>query len=95
DIAPTDVIMAMRNLAWKRKIVPVNFLKTVQAIYTTGHGVPNNDVNRAARVRLGMEKEPPTVHRYKEYLPGIQKILDHYGLKDQADKIVAEAEKHA
>lgn len=95
DIAPTDAIMAMRNLAFQRKIVPVNFLKTVQAIYTTGHGVPNNDVNRAARLRLGLEKEPPTVHRYKQYLPGIQKLIDHYGLKAQADKIVAEAEKHA
>ena len=95
DIAPTDVIMAMRNLAARRDIMPVNFLKTVQAIYQTGHGVPNNDVNRAARVRLGLEKEPPTVHKYKQYLPGIQKILDHYGLKARADKIVAEAEKHA
>lgn len=95
DIAPTDVIMAMRNLAAQRDIIPVNFLKTVQAIYTTGHGVPNNDVNRAARQRLGLEREPPTVHRYKQYLPGIQKILDHYGLKARADKIVAEAEKHA
>lgn len=95
DIAPTDVIMAMRNLAAQRDIIPVNFLKTVQAIYTTGHGVPNNDVNRAARVRLGLEKDPPTVHKYKQFLPGIQKILDHYGLKARADKIVAEAEKHA
>ncbi len=95
DIAPTDVIMAMRNLAAERNIMPVNFLKTVQAIYTTGHGVPNNDVNRAARLRLGLEKDPPTTHKYKDYLPGIQKILDHYGLKARADKIVAEAEKHA
>lgn len=95
DIAPTDAIMAMRNLAAQRNIVPVNFLKTVQAIYGTGHGVPNNDVNRAARERLGLEREPPTVHKFKQYLPGIQKIIDHYGLKDRADKIVAEAEKHA
>ena len=94
DIAPTDVIMAMRNLAARRDIIPVNFLKTVQAIYTTGHGVPNNDVNRAARQRLGLGREPPTVHGNKQYLPGIQKILDHYGLKARADKIVAEAEKH-
>ncbi len=41
----------MRNLAFKRGYVPVNFLKTVQAIYNSGHGVPNNDVNRAARWR--------------------------------------------
>jgi heterodisulfide reductase subunit C len=93
DIAPTDTIMAMRNFAYQRGIVPVNFLKTVQLIYTTGHGVPNNDVNRAARERLGLTRDPPTTHMYPEYIKGIQKILDHFGVKSQADKIVAEAEK--
>ena len=93
DIAPTDTIMAMRNFAYQRGIVPVNFLKTVQLIYTTGHGVPNNDVNRAARQRLGLTRDPPTTHMYPEYIKGIQKILDHFGVKAQADKIVAEAEK--
>ena len=92
DIAPTDVIMAMRNLAAKRDIVPVNFLKTVQAIYSSGHGVPNNDVNRAARQRLGMTRDPATTHMYPEYIKGIQKILDHYGLKARADRIIKERE---
>jgi heterodisulfide reductase subunit C len=68
DIAPTDVIMAMRNVAFKKDIIPVNFLKTVQAVYTTGHGVPNNDVNRAARKKLGMHPDPPTTHRHPEYI---------------------------
>jgi heterodisulfide reductase subunit C len=93
DIAPTDMIMACRNLAYQRGIVPVNFLKTVQAIYNTGHGVPNSDANRAARKRLGLGAEPPTTAMYPEFIKGIQKILDHYGVKKQADKIVAEAEK--
>ncbi len=92
DIAPTDIIMAMRNLAFKRDIIPVNFLKTVQAIYKTGHGVPNNDVNAAARVKLGMTAQPPTTHMYPEYIPGIQKILDYYKLKENADRIVKQAE---
>lgn len=92
DIAPTDIIMAMRNLAFKRDIIPINFLKTVQAIYKTGHGVPNNDVNAAARVKLGMTAQPPTTHMYPEYIPGIQKILDFYKLKENADRIVKQAE---
>ena len=93
DIAPTDVIMAMRNLATLRDIIPRNFLKTAQLIYTTGHGVPNNDVNRAARERLGLTREPPTTHMYPEYIAGIQKIMDHYGLKARADRLVAEEGK--
>ena len=94
DIAPTDVIMAMRNFAYQRGIIPVNFLKTVQLIYQSGHGVPNNDVNRAVRVRLGLNKDPPTTHTYTEYMPGIRQIIDHWHVKEIADKIVAEAEKH-
>ena len=92
DIIPTDVIMAMRNLAFKRDIVPVNFLKTVTAIYASGHGVPNNDVNRAAREKIGLSRDPPTTHSYPEYLPAIRKILDHYKLKANADRIIKERE---
>ena len=88
DIAPTDVIMAMRNLAFKRDIVPKNFLQTCQLIYNSGHGVPNNDVNRAARTKLGLPADPPTTHSYPEFIKGIQKIIDHYGLKENADRIL-------
>lgn len=91
-IAPTDIIMAMRNLAFKWDIVPRNFLKTIQLIYNTGHGVPNNDVNRAARVKLGLNAEPETTHKYPEFLPGIQKIMDHYKMKENADRILSEGE---
>lgn len=92
DLAPTDVIMAMRNLAFRRDIIPVNFLKTVQAIYSSGHGVPNNDANRMAREKLGLTRDPPTTHMYPEYVKGIQKIIDHYKLKENADRIVKERE---
>ena len=67
--------MAMRNLAFKRDIIPVNFLKTVQAIYSSGHGVPNNDVNRAAREKIGLSRDPPTTHMYPEYIKGIPYAL--------------------
>jgi len=88
DIAPTDVIMAMRNLAFLRDIVPKNFLQTCQLIYNSGHGVPNNDVNRAARTKLGLPADPPTTHSYPEFVKGIQKIIDHYELKENADRIL-------
>ena len=59
-------------------------------IYKTGHGVPNNDANRAVRERLGLPRDPPTTHTYPEYIPGIQKIIDHYNLKAEADRILSE-----
>lgn len=93
DLAPTDVIMAMRNLATQRDVIPRNVLKTAQLIYTSGHGVPNNDVNRAAREKLGLSRDPPTTHSYPEFIPGIQKILEYYGLKARADRLLAEEGK--
>ena len=90
DIAPTDVIMAMRNMAFKRDIIPKNFLMTVKLIYDSGHRVPNNDANRAARVRLGLDADPPTTHTYTEYVQGIRKIIDSCDLKANADRILGE-----
>ncbi|MDD3978291.1 MAG: CoB--CoM heterodisulfide reductase subunit C, partial [Methanomicrobium sp.] len=55
-----------------------------------GHGVPNNDVNRAAREKLGLPRNPPTTDSYPEYLDGIRKIMDHYKLKENADRILSE-----
>ncbi|MDD2626932.1 MAG: CoB--CoM heterodisulfide reductase subunit C [Candidatus Methanomethylophilus sp.] len=92
DLIPTDVIMAMRNIAAKQGIVPKNFLATVNFIYNTGHGVPNNDANRAARVKLGLDPEPETTSKYPEYLPAIRKILEIYGTKQLADKVLAEGQ---
>ncbi|MDR0439191.1 MAG: CoB--CoM heterodisulfide reductase subunit C [Methanocalculaceae archaeon] len=92
DLIPTDVIMAMRNMAALRGIVPKNFLGTVNFIYQTGHGVPNSDANRAARVKLGLESEPETTGKYPEYLPAIRKILEAYGTKQLADKVLAEGQ---
>lgn len=79
-VKPTDVIIALRNMATRQHIVPKNFLQTAGFIYQTGHGVPNNDANRQLRVKLGLKADPPTTHSYPEYIPGIQKILEATGL---------------
>lgn len=92
DLIPTDVIMAMRNMAAQRGIVPKNFLGTVNFIYQTGHGVPNSDANRSARIKLGLEPEPETTCKYPEYLPAIRKILEAYGIKQLADKVLSEGQ---
>ncbi|MDV0443645.1 CoB--CoM heterodisulfide reductase subunit C [Methanorbis rubei] len=92
DLIPTDVIMAMRNMAAAQGVLPKNMLGTVNFIYQTGHGVPNSDGNRAARVKLGLEPEPETTSKYPEYLPAIRKILEAYGTKQLADKVLAEGQ---
>jgi heterodisulfide reductase subunit C len=79
-VKPTDVIMALRNMATRQYLVPKNFLATAGFIYQSGHGVPNNDANRAVRVKLGLPKDPPTTHSHPEFIPGIQKILEATGI---------------
>jgi heterodisulfide reductase subunit C len=88
DIAPTDVIMAMRNLAFKRDIVQRTSCRPSSLFIPVVTVVPNNDVNRAARTKLGLPADPPTTHSYPEFIKGIQKIMDHYELKENADRIL-------
>jgi heterodisulfide reductase subunit C len=70
-VKPTDVIMALRNMATRQYLVPKNFLATAGFIY---------DANRAVRVKLGLPKDPPTTHSHPEFIPGIQKILEATGI---------------
>jgi heterodisulfide reductase subunit C len=79
-VKPTDVILALRNMATRQLLAPKNFLQNASLIYGSGHAVPNNDANKKLRVKLGLKENPPTTHMYPEYLPGIQKILDATGL---------------
>jgi heterodisulfide reductase subunit C2 len=79
-VKPTDVIMALRNMATRQHLAPKNFMATVGFIMKTGHGVPNNDANRVLRKKLGLTADPATTHMYPEYIPGIVKILDATGM---------------
>lgn len=79
-VKPTDVIMALRNMATRELLIPKNFLANLTYISQTGHAVPNNDANRALRVKLGLSKEPPTTASHPEFIPGIKAILEATGL---------------
>ncbi len=90
-VKPTDVIIALRNMATRELLVPKNFVQNMTFIAQTGHAVPNNDTNRALRVKLGLKAEPPTTASNPEYIPGIMKIMEATGL--MAIKAQLEAKK--
>jgi len=79
-VKPTDVILALRNMATKNLLAPKNFLQNATFIYQTGHAVPINDATKKLRVKLGLSENPPTTHAYPEFMPGVQKILEGTGL---------------
>jgi len=70
----------------------LDITETVQAMYAYGHVVPNNATNMAAREKRGLPANPATVHAYPEFLVGIQKILDHFGMKEKSDRLLGEVE---
>ncbi len=84
-VKPTDVIMAIRNMATRQHIVPKNFLQTAGFIYQTGHGVPNNDANRKLQGQAGPAGGPaddshvPRVHTRHPEDPGSNRPYGHQG----------------
>ena len=90
-VKPTDVIMALRNMATRELLVPKNIMQNVTFVSQSGHVVPINDATKKLRVQLGLPELPPTTHSYPEYMPGILKILEATGL--MAIKNQVEAKK--
>jgi heterodisulfide reductase subunit C len=79
-VKPTDVILALRNMATRNLLAPKNFLQNATFIYQTGHAVPINDATKKLRVKLGLSEVPATTHAHPEYMPGVQKILEATGM---------------
>ena len=92
-VKPTDVILALRNMATKNLLAPKNFLQNATFIYQTGHAVPINDATKKLRVKLGLKENPPTTHMYAEYMPGVQKILEATGMMALKEQYEKEAKK--
>lgn len=65
DVRPTDVIIELRNYAAKVGNVSPVHRKVVDALKSTGHGVPINDTVIKQRQELGMDPLPPTIYKYK------------------------------
>lgn len=91
-VVPTDVIMALRNIATREKKVPMSMIKIMGAIYKTGHAVPNNEDNAKQRVAVGLQPNPPTTHSYPEYIKDIQTILEVTGLLKIKEEMEAESQ---
>ncbi len=92
-VKPTDVILALRNMATRNLLAPKNFLQNATFIFQTGHAVPINDATKKLRVKLGLSEVPATTHAYPEYMPGVQKILEGTGLMALKAKYDAGAKK--
>ena len=66
EIHNVDILLKLRTMAVSN--VASNVIKT-------GHAVPLNDSNKNKRKQLGLSEIPPTVHKFKNELYNIQKLI--------------------
>ncbi len=83
-IKTTDIIRALRNVAVRNGLMAESHKKIAGYVLKTGHAVPINTETAELREKLGLEKIPPTTHKYKEALENLQRIIKRTGF----DKLV-------
>jgi heterodisulfide reductase subunit C len=81
-VNPTDVIIAIRNIAAREGLVPENFKKSARNLLSTGHIVPLQEPIKKNREELGLDPEPPTTLVSMKALEEVKKIADVVGTKE-------------
>jgi len=84
DVKITEIIKAMRNLAFQMGYAALAHRKTALYVYLTGHAVPVNDKIKKIRKKLGLSEVPPTTYRYPEVLEHIRGIMEDTGFCENA-----------
>lgn len=79
DANPTDVILALRNLAVKKGYCPENFKNSVKTLVDSGHLVPLLPEVRRFRKELSIDEIPPTAIKSKKALREVKRILEIMG----------------
>ncbi len=93
DVKITEVIKAMRNVAFQMGYVALAHRKTSLYVYLTGHAVPVNDEIKEVRKKLGLTEVPPTTHKYPEVLEQMRgmmqdtKFCEMVGLNPETKKL--------
>ncbi|HIP16803.1 MAG TPA: CoB--CoM heterodisulfide reductase subunit C [Methanothermococcus okinawensis] len=84
DVKITEIIKAMRNIAFQMGHVALAHRKTGLYVYLTGHAVPVNDEMKEVRKKLGLTEVPPTTHKYPDVLEHMRGIMEDSGFCENA-----------
>jgi len=74
-VDPTDVILAIRNLAVQSGHMQDRHRLTANQLLWHGHALPIDETNRKVRVSMGLSEVPPTTHMFKDSLAEVQQIV--------------------
>jgi heterodisulfide reductase subunit C len=83
-----DTMLKIRTIAIKNGIMLDNHRKVSQLVIKFGHAVPINDDAKEKRKAVGLPDTPPTVHKFKDSLGEVQKLIKIAGF----DTLVADQE---
>ena len=75
DVKITEIIKAMRNVAFQMGYSALAHRKTALYVFLTGHAVPINDKIKEVRKNLGLTEVPPTTYKYPDVLEHIRGVM--------------------
>ncbi len=84
EVDPTDVILAMRNLAIQSGHMLDRHRLVAGLLLRSGHAVPIDKASMKLRLSLGLTEVPPTTHMFSDALTEVQIIMK----KTNFDKLV-------
>ncbi len=80
-VMTTDIVRILRNIAVEKGYMNKNHLRVCELLFKHGHAVPINEKTMEVRRKLGLDKVPPTVHRYPEALNEVVFLVNETGFK--------------
>ena len=84
DVKITEIIKAMRNIAFQMGYSALAHRKTALYVFLTGHAVPINDKIKEVRKNLGLTEVPPTTYKYPDVLEHIRGVMVDTGFCENA-----------
>ena len=84
DVKITEIIKAMRNVAFQMGYSALAHRKTALYVFLTGHAVPINDKIKEVRKNLGLTEVPPTTYKYPDVLEHIRGVMVDTGFCENA-----------
>jgi heterodisulfide reductase subunit C len=74
-VDPTDVILAIRNIAVKNGYMLKQHKMVCKFVYEHGHAVPINENIKNLRKKIGLPECPPTTHTFPDALDEVKKLI--------------------
>nr|WP_209622335.1 CoB--CoM heterodisulfide reductase subunit C [Methanolobus bombayensis] len=77
-----DILLKIRAVAAQSGRILPEHRQVCKMLLECGHAVPINDTNKTKRTEIGLEEMPETVHKYKDGLEEVKKLMTSCGFDE-------------